>query len=199
MASGIRKRGKTGWMSKPSLGQHPQGSRESNRPRVPLNQLSLSSRAVLLGLPRSCLTISGSAEVSECAGGMNRLLHVLLPWPGPVDPLSCPQAQGQVPERGPPQSAFLPHLGTECAACGNSRRECLQTGLGNSWGGLPAGEDRFRSEAPQIRGRTQHGPCPWPAWPRHSWPPVVLPHERVGYGGGAVSRHAFPLPHDQPR
>ena len=64
---------------------------------APKSALSLSTRAVLLGLPRSCLTPSGLYELSECAGGMNRLLHVLLTWPVHVDPLAGPQAQGQGP------------------------------------------------------------------------------------------------------
>ena len=59
--------------------------------------LTFSPRAVLLGLPRSYLTPSGSDELSECAGGMNRLLHVLLTWPVRVDSLGGPQAQGQGP------------------------------------------------------------------------------------------------------
>ena len=81
---------------------------------VPKSALPLSTRAVLLGLPRSCLTTSGSAELSECEGGMNRLLHVLLKWPGCVDALAGPQAQAKDLESGPPQSAFLPGLGAEC-------------------------------------------------------------------------------------
>ena len=48
---------------------------------APKLALTLSTRAVLLGLPRSCLTPSYLDELSECAGGMNRLLHVLLTWP----------------------------------------------------------------------------------------------------------------------
>ena len=68
-------------------------------------------------------------------------------------------------------------------ACGNSRQECLQTGLWKQPGSVPLGEGRFCSEAPQARGRTQHSPYPWPAWPRPSWPPVVLPQEGVGCRG----------------
>ena len=64
---------------------------------APKSALTLSSRAVLLGLPRSYLTPSGLDELSECAGGTNRILHVLLTWAVPVDPLAGPQAQGQGP------------------------------------------------------------------------------------------------------
>ena len=64
---------------------------------VPKLALPLPTRAVLLELPRSCLTTSGSAELSECAGGKNRLVHVVLNWPGHLDPLAGPQAQGQGP------------------------------------------------------------------------------------------------------
>ena len=42
------------------------------------------------------------------------------------------------------------------------------------------GEGHLCSEAQQARGRAKHGPCPWPALPRHSWPPGALPHERAG-------------------
>ena len=59
--------------------------------------LPLSTRTVLLGLPRSCLTPSRIDELSECARNMNRLLHVLLTWSVRVDPLAGPQAQGQGP------------------------------------------------------------------------------------------------------
>ena len=55
---------------------------------APKSALTLSTRAVLLGLPRSYLTPSGLDELSECARGMNRLLHVLLTWPLCVDPLA---------------------------------------------------------------------------------------------------------------
>ena len=61
---------------------------------APKSALPLSTWAVLLDLPRSCLTPSRLDKLSECAGGMNRLLHVLLPCPGSVDPLVGPQAQG---------------------------------------------------------------------------------------------------------
>ena len=64
---------------------------------APKSALTLSTRAVLLGLPRICLTPSGLDELSECAGGMNRLLHVLMTWPVRVDPLAGPQAQAQGP------------------------------------------------------------------------------------------------------
>ena len=64
---------------------------------APKSALPLSSRMVLLGLPRSCLTPSRIDELSESAGNMNRLLHVLLTWPVRVDSLAGPQAQGQGP------------------------------------------------------------------------------------------------------
>ena len=63
----------------------------------PESALPLSTRVVLLGLPRSCLTPSRLDELSECAGGMNRLLHVLLTWPGRVQALAGQKAQGQGP------------------------------------------------------------------------------------------------------
>ena len=57
---------------------------------APKSALPLSTRVVLLGLPRSCLTPTRLDKLSECAGGMNRLLHVLLTWPVRVDPLAGP-------------------------------------------------------------------------------------------------------------
>ena len=96
---------------------------------APKSAVPRSTRTVLLGLPRSCLTPSRIDELSECAGNMNRLLHVLLTWPVRVDPQLGPTLSAKGPERGPPQSAFLPDLGGQCAACGYTRRECLQTGL----------------------------------------------------------------------
>ena len=71
--------------------------REQQAHCAPKSALPLPTRAVVMGLPRSCLTTSGSAELSECAGGMSKLLHVLLNWPGLLDPLAGPQAQGQGP------------------------------------------------------------------------------------------------------
>ena len=64
---------------------------------APKSALPLSTRTVLLGLPRSSLTPSRIDDLSECAGNMNRLLHVLVTWPVRVDPLAGPQAQGQGP------------------------------------------------------------------------------------------------------
>ena len=55
---------------------------------APKSALTLSTRAVLLGLPRSYLIPSGLDELSESADNMNRLLHVLLTWPVLVDPLA---------------------------------------------------------------------------------------------------------------
>ena len=72
-----------------------QGEQEAHC--APRSALSLPIQAELLGLPRSCLTDSGSAEVSEGAGGRNRCVHVVLSWPGSVDPLAGPQAQGYGP------------------------------------------------------------------------------------------------------
>ena len=77
----------------------------------PRSALPLPSRAVLLGLPRNCLKTSGSAELSEGAGSMKRLLYVLLTWPGRVHALAGQKAQAKGPVRGPPQSAFLSDLG----------------------------------------------------------------------------------------
>ena len=64
---------------------------------APKSALPLSTRAVLLGLQRSCLTPSRLDEHPESAGCMNRLLHVLLTWPVRVDPLAGQKAQGQGP------------------------------------------------------------------------------------------------------
>ena len=63
----------------------------------PKSALPRYTRTVLLGLPRSCLTPSRIHELSECAGNMNRLLHVPLTWPVRVHPLAVPLAQGQDP------------------------------------------------------------------------------------------------------
>ena len=57
---------------------------------APKSALSRSTRTVLLGLPRSCLTPSRIDELSECEGNMYRLLHVLLTWPVRVEPLDGP-------------------------------------------------------------------------------------------------------------
>ena len=64
---------------------------------APKSALQLSTRTVLLGLPRRSLAPSRLDELSECAGGMNRLLHVLMTWPVRVDPLAGPRAQAQGP------------------------------------------------------------------------------------------------------
>ena len=61
---------------------------------APKSALPLSTRVVLLGLPRTCLKTYGSAELSEGAGSKNRLLHVLLTWPGRVQALAGQKAQG---------------------------------------------------------------------------------------------------------
>ena len=71
---------------------------------------TLSTRTVLLGLPRSYLSPSCLEQLSECGVGMKRLLHVLLTWPVCVDPLAGAQAQGQVPcERTTPKR-FSPRV-----------------------------------------------------------------------------------------
>ena len=44
-------------------------------------------------------------------------------------PCLVPRLRAKGPERGPTQSSFLTDLGGECAACGYTLRECLQTGL----------------------------------------------------------------------
>ena len=64
---------------------------------APKSALPLSTRTVLLGLPRSYLTPSRIDELSECAENMNRLFHVLLTWPVRVEPLAGPRAQAQGP------------------------------------------------------------------------------------------------------
>ena len=64
---------------------------------APKSALPLSTRKVLLGLPRRSLTASRIEKLSECAGGMNRLLHVLMTWPVRVEPLAGPRAQAQGP------------------------------------------------------------------------------------------------------
>ena len=63
----------------------------------PRSALPLPTEAVLLGLPRSCLTDTCSAELSDGAGGRNRRVHMVLPWLGSVEALAGPQAQGQGP------------------------------------------------------------------------------------------------------
>ena len=72
-----------------------QGEKEAHC--APRSALPLHTQAVLLGEPRSCLTGSGSHELSEVAGGRNRHVHVVLTWPQSVDPLDGPKAQGQGP------------------------------------------------------------------------------------------------------
>ena len=88
-------------------------------------------------------------------------------------PYLVPRLRAKGPERGPPQSAFLPDLGAECAACGNSRQECLQTAFGRIRGSLPLGEGRFCSEAPQAKGTaTSTAPAlgqPGPDLPGLQW------------------------------
>ena len=64
---------------------------------APKSALPRSTRTVLPGLPRTYLKTSGSAELSEVAGSKNRLLHVLLTWPGRVQALAGQKAQGQGP------------------------------------------------------------------------------------------------------
>ena len=64
---------------------------------APKSALPLSTRTVLLGLPRRSLTAFRLDDLSECAGGMNRLLHMLMTWPVRVDPLAGPHVQAQGP------------------------------------------------------------------------------------------------------
>ena len=70
-----------------------QGEQEAHC--APRSALSLNKQAVMLGLPKRCLSDSGPPELSEGAGGRKRPVHVVLPWPGNVEPLDGPQAQGQ--------------------------------------------------------------------------------------------------------
>ena len=67
---------------------------------APKSALPLSTRTVLMGLSRSCLTPSRIDELSQCAGKKNRLLHVLLTWSVRVDPLA-----GRSLGRGPVMTA----------------------------------------------------------------------------------------------
>ena len=92
---------------------------------APKSALPLSTRVVLLGLPRSCLTPSGLDELSECAGGMNRLLHVLLPWPGRVDPLAGQKAQGQGPWERTTPKRFSPGLSSRVRGLREQRARLL--------------------------------------------------------------------------
>ena len=64
---------------------------------APKSALTLSTQAVLLGLPSSCLNTSSSSGLYELASGGNRHEHVLLPFSGSLDPRAGPQAQGQGP------------------------------------------------------------------------------------------------------
>ena len=116
-------------MAKQSLSQQPQGSSESNRTTMSLSRLCPFPPGGAAGVPRSCLTTSSLSELSEGAGGRHRHVHVLLPFSGSLAPQLVPRLRAMGSERGPPQSAFPPDLGAERAASGNSRQECLQTGL----------------------------------------------------------------------
>ena len=72
-----------------------QGEKEAHC--APKLALPLHTQAVLPREPRSCLTGSGSPNPSEGAGGRNRCVHVILPWPWNLGPLAGPQAKGQGP------------------------------------------------------------------------------------------------------
>ena len=72
-----------------------QGEQEAHC--APRSALPLPTQAELLGLRRSCLTDTGSTELTEGAGGRKRRVHLVLPWPGSVETLAGPQAQGQGP------------------------------------------------------------------------------------------------------
>ena len=72
-----------------------QGEQEAHC--APRSALPLHTQVVLLGFPRSCLTDSGSPELSEGAGGKNRRVHMVLPWRRNVHTLAGPQAQGEQP------------------------------------------------------------------------------------------------------
>ena len=72
-----------------------QGEQEAHcAPRL---AMPLHTQAVLLGLPRSCLTDCSSNELSEGTGSRNRRVHVVLLWCVRVDTLASTQAQGQGP------------------------------------------------------------------------------------------------------
>ena len=77
-----REEGRNGVDGQDLLGPAASGQQgEQQAHCAPKSDLPLPTWAVLLGLPRSCLTPSRIDELSECAGNMNRLLHVLLTWP----------------------------------------------------------------------------------------------------------------------
>ena len=57
-----------------------QGEQEAHC--APRSAMPRHTQAVLLGLPRSCLTDSSSNELSEGTGSRNRHVHVVLLWCG---------------------------------------------------------------------------------------------------------------------
>ena len=61
---------------------------------APKSALTLSTRAVLLGLPRTCLKTSGSAELSQVAGSMNRLFACASDLAGACGPPSWSPGSG---------------------------------------------------------------------------------------------------------
>ena len=84
-------------MAKPSVPAASGQQGEQEALCSPRSALPLPTRAVLLGLPRTCLKTSSLAELSEGAGSMNSLLHVLMTWPGRAYALAGQKAQGQGP------------------------------------------------------------------------------------------------------
>ncbi|RJF56608.1 hypothetical protein D4Z76_09195, partial [Campylobacter coli] len=93
-----REEGRKGEDSQALFGPAASGQQgEQGAHSAPRSALPLHTQAVLPGLPGNCLRDCGSAELSEGAGGRNRRVHVVLPWPGSVDPLAGPQAQGHGP------------------------------------------------------------------------------------------------------
>ncbi len=167
-------------MPKTSLAQQPQGSRESKRPTVPLGRLcpfphgqpaqQLPDR---LWLPRALCRCRGQEQTCACGSA--------LAWE--CGPPAWPPGSGARAGREHHPEALLSRAWEHCARlAGTAGESACKAAFGGSRGGLPAGEGRLCSEAPQARVRTQQGPFPWPALPRPSWSPGVLPHQGAGCG-----------------
>ena len=163
------------------------GTRSSPEQVIQERVMPLHTQAVLLWEPRSCLTDWFTRALWRCRGQEQTCAcGSAFAWErGP--PSSPPGSGARALREDHPQVLFslLPGLEAECSRCGKAGllhgRSGSQPGsacksaFGINWGGLPAGEGQFCSEARNARVRAQHGPCPWPALQRHSWLQVVLP------------------------
>ena len=164
----------------------------------PRSALPLPTQAELLGLPGSCLTDSGSAELSEGAGGRNRRVHGVGPWPGSVDPRAGPQARGHGPGERTTPKHFSPGFQSSVRDLREQPARVLPKRP------LEAGGEVCRRERAGAAGRphrpeAQPSEAPALGQPCPGLPGVQGYCPTKGQAAGSVSRHARAPTPTQPR